>query len=317
MAKIFMSYSHADEALRDLLEKQLAMLKREGAIETWHDRRISAGDSLDGQIDAQLQVADVILLLLSPDFLDSRYCYDVEMKAAMERLNAGEVRVIPVILRPCDWLSPVSPFRSLKAIPRDGKPITQWADRDEAMLDVVKEIRTALPAAKGMARPGSPANSPATRVVDRPRSSNLRVSKEFSQADLDGFLDEAFEFMCKFFESSLDELSARNPDIRARFRRIDANAFGCVVYRNGKALARCGVRRGGGFSNGITFSHDDNAPSNTMNEELTPAADEQSIWLRPMGMQLRSGSDRNGKLTPQGASEFYWSLLMEPLQRER
>src|SRR3546814_3973872 len=104
-----------------------------------------------------------------------------------------------------------------------------------------------------------------------------------------------------FFEGSLEELAARNPDIRTRFRRIDANAFGCVVYRNGKTSARCGVRRGSGFGNGIAFSQDDNAPSNTMNEELTPATDEQSMWLRPIGMQLRSGSGRNSKLTPQGA----------------
>src|SRR3546814_15237122 len=80
-----------------------------------------------------------------------------------------------------------------------------------------------------------------------------------------------------------------------------AYAFGGVGNRNGKTWARGGGRRASRFGNGIAFSQDDNAPSNTMNEELTPATDEQSMWLRPIGMQLRSGSDRNSKLTPQGA----------------
>jgi hypothetical protein len=314
MAKIFMSYSHADEALRDQLEKQLVMLRREGVIETWHDRRIPPGDNLDRAIDAELQSADVVLLLVSPDFLASRYCFEVEMAAAMERHHAGEARVIPVILRACDWQSSAAPFRNLKAIPRDGKPIMQWADRDEAMLDVVQGIRQAMPP------PSAPAVAPspkAAKVVDRPRSSNLRVAKEFTQADRDRFLDEAFDYMARFFENSLSELDQRNEEIETRFRRIDANAFGCVVYRRGKVVARCGVRRGAGFSNGIAYSQDDNAPSNSMNEELTPGADEQSMWLQPMGMQMRSGFDRHSKLTAQGASEYYWELLMQPLQRER
>jgi hypothetical protein len=157
----------------------------------------------------------------------------------------------------------------------------------------------------------------APKEVDRPRSSNLRVSKEFSQAQLDRFLDEAFEYMANFFQASLEELETRHAEIETRFRRIDANAFGCVIYRGGKAAARCGVRRGGSFSKGIKYSQDDNAPANTMNEEISPASDEQSMWLKPMGMQLRAGADERSKLTMQGASEFYWALLMEPLQRER
>lgn len=77
------------------------------------DFAIPAGDDLDGEINAELQAADVILLLISPDFLDSCNCYDVEVRAAIGRRHAGEARVIPVILRPCDWLSAACHLPSL------------------------------------------------------------------------------------------------------------------------------------------------------------------------------------------------------------
>src|ERR1035437_2373407 len=137
MADVFFSYSHKDEALRDRLEVHLTMLKREGIIETWHDRRITAGDEFAGVIDARLESADLILLLVSADFLNSNYCFDVEMKRALERHAAGEARVIPIILRPCDWHS--APFGRLLAAPKDGKPIASWPDLDEAFVDVVRQ----------------------------------------------------------------------------------------------------------------------------------------------------------------------------------
>jgi TIR domain len=124
--ELFYSYSHKDEKLRDQLEDHLAMLKREGVIRGWHDRRISAGREWEGQLDKHLDSADIILLLTSSAFLASDYCYDVEVKRAMERHEAREARVIPVILRACDWHS--APFGKLQAFPKDGKPVKQWPD---------------------------------------------------------------------------------------------------------------------------------------------------------------------------------------------
>ncbi len=100
---VFLSYSHRDESLRDALSTHLALLEREGTIRTWHDRRIGAGEDRKGEIDGYLESADLILLLISPDFIASDYCFDVEMTRALERHEAGEARVIPVILRPTDW----------------------------------------------------------------------------------------------------------------------------------------------------------------------------------------------------------------------
>ncbi len=137
--ELFYSYSHKDEDLRDQLEEHLAMLKREGVIKGWHDRRISGGREWEGQIDAHLNSADIILLLVSSSFIASDYCYDIEVKRAMERHEAAEARVIPVILRACDWHS--APFGKLQAFPKDGKPLKQWSDQDVAFLDTTKGIR--------------------------------------------------------------------------------------------------------------------------------------------------------------------------------
>lgn len=115
-----------------------------GLIESWHDRRIIAGSELDPAIDEELEKADVILLLVSPDFLASRYCYGVEVRRAMERHKAVAARVIPIILRPCEWDR--APFAGLLAAPKDGKPITRWPDQDEAFLDVTRAIRAVVEA---------------------------------------------------------------------------------------------------------------------------------------------------------------------------
>ncbi len=142
MASVFFSYSHKDEDLRNELEVHLSGLKRQGVISTWHDRRITAGTELGSAIDVNLSAADVILLLVSPDFINSDYCYEKEMDRAMERHKSGVARVIPVILRPCDWHG--LPFGKLLATPTDAKPITKWPDRDEAFLNVVQAIKAAL-----------------------------------------------------------------------------------------------------------------------------------------------------------------------------
>src|SRR5688500_12533021 len=97
---VLFSYSHADEELRNKLEVHLSMLKREGLVTAWHDRRITAGRELDPTINEHIESAGIILLLVSPEFLASEYCYEIEMKCALERHDAGDARVIPVILRP-------------------------------------------------------------------------------------------------------------------------------------------------------------------------------------------------------------------------
>jgi hypothetical protein len=137
--QVFYSYAHEDEDLRTELNKHLILLQRQGVIVGWHDRRITAGTKWSGEIDAHLQRAQIILLLVSADFLASDYCYEVELQRAMTRHEADEARVIPIILRAVDWSS--APFGLLQALPQDGRPITSWSNRDEAFHDVARGIR--------------------------------------------------------------------------------------------------------------------------------------------------------------------------------
>jgi hypothetical protein len=315
VASVFFSYAHADEALRDQLEKQLSILKRQGVIEVWHDRRIGAGQDFAHEIDRHVETDNIILLLVSADFLASDYCYDREMNRAMERHDAGEATVIPVILRACDWHS--APFGKLNASPPDGKPITQYPDRDQAMLEVAKAVRAAAERVAGKLAPAprlTTASRPAMAphvTATTPRSSNLRVAKEFSEQDRDRFRNESFEYMAKFFENSLAELAARNAGIEASFRRIDANRFSAVVYKNGKSVSRCTVFISDRFtSGGIAYVANETTESNSYNECLTIQADDQSLYFRGIGM-ARSES---GQLSQEGAAELYWSLLVEHLQ---
>ena len=321
MISLFFSYSHADEALRDQLEKQLAMLKRQGIISAWHDRRIGAGQDIDRAINASMEVADIILLLVSPDFIASDYCYEREMTRAMERHAAGDAIVIPVILRACDWHG--APFGKLLATPTDGRPVTQWPDRDQAFLEVAKSIRGATERLLGkVPTPPIPAASMTTRVAQppavasAPRSSNLRMTKQFTERDKDAFKLETFDYIAGYFENSLAELQTRNPGIEATFRRIDANRFSAVVYRNGKAVARCTIFMGARpFIDGIAYTATEASESNSYNECLTINADDQMLFVRSMGMAHFRGRSESEKLSQEGAAELYWGMLIEPLQR--
>ena len=137
--EIFFSYSHRDEKLRQRLDIYLAGLRQQNVISDWSDRKILAGDEWAEEIDARLNSAQIILLLISPDFIASRYCYNIEMERAMERHEKGEARVVPVILSACDWQD--LPFAKLQALPSGGSPITSSRNRNEAFNNVALGVK--------------------------------------------------------------------------------------------------------------------------------------------------------------------------------
>lgn len=139
---LFYSYSHTDELLRDELAEHLSALQRNRYISQWHDRRIGPGEEWKGSIDAHLNSADLILLLVSSDFLASDYCYDIEMGTALSRHDSNESAVIPIFLRPCDWQG--SPIAKLQGLPKDAKAVTTWNNQDEAFTEIAKGIREAV-----------------------------------------------------------------------------------------------------------------------------------------------------------------------------
>lgn len=144
--RLFYSYSHEDERYRKRLEVHLAALRRQGLIEEWHDRMITAGREWKNDIDDHLEAADIILLLVSSDFLASDYAYNTEFKRALARNKLREARVVPIILRPTLWQE--TPIRELQVLPPDGRPVygrgdRAWMDVAMGLRRVIKEINQA------------------------------------------------------------------------------------------------------------------------------------------------------------------------------
>ena len=136
---LFYSYAHEDEALRDELAGHLKIMERRGVIRPWHDRCLTPGQKWDGAIHVGLQSADLVLLLVSKDFINSDYIWGQELEIAMKRHVGGEATVVPVLLRAVDIAD--APFAALQGLPTDLKPVTSWPNRDEAWTDVAKGIR--------------------------------------------------------------------------------------------------------------------------------------------------------------------------------
>jgi hypothetical protein len=139
----------------------------------------------------------------------------------------------------------------------------------------------------------------------------LRVRKTFTDRDKDKFLEDAFEFIAKFFEGSLEEIEKRNPGIEGNFRRVDANRFTAIVYVRGLVSCRCRISCGGrrSFMSGITYSMSDSLDENSYNEQLSVQDDGYTLSLRPLGMM-----QSKELLSVEGAAEFYWATFIKPLQ---
>ena len=325
MIRIAFSYSHADEELRNHLDVHLAGLKRQGIIESWHDRRLVAGDEIDHEIDRNFRAANIILLLISPHFIASDYCYDIETKNALDRHAQGNARVIPVILKPCDWKE--LPFGKLLAVPKDGKPIVQFQTLDEGFLQVVHAIKAAiaqLQSAKdsipstrihATATVENAASLPASNSGDR--SSNLRIRKTFTDKDIDDFRRTVFDYIVGYFENSLDELKRRNPKIETSALRNTKSSLEATIYSEGQRKCHCGIWIGNsGLGSGEILFSQSGVSRNSYNESLSVDDDGYSLGLKPIGMIWSGSSESNrGLLTSQGAAEFLWGAFVQPLQR--
>ena len=136
--KVFLSYSHVDEEFKNKLDIYFAPLKRNNKVETWNDRKIVPGTLFDDEIKRHLNEDEIIILLISADFINSDYCYEIEMTKALERMRNSDAIVIPIILRPCLWQE--TPLKDIQALPKDGTPISKYTDADDAYLEIVKSI---------------------------------------------------------------------------------------------------------------------------------------------------------------------------------
>lgn len=316
MAKLFFSYSHKDEELRNELETHLALLKRQGIISSWHDRRIIAGSDLDKTISTELETAHIILLLISSYFLASDYCFEKEMSRALEKHKEGSAIVIPVILHPCDWTS--SPFGQLRATPTDGKPVTMFANQHEAFSIIAKDVREA---ADSMSEQNISMinikgdSQKKNNNASKERSSNLRIKKKFDDHEKDEFVENSYEYIVRYFEGSLEELSKRNPQIKTKLKRVSATSFSAFIYENGERVTQCSIYYGESSfrSQEIAYSNSAEVNRNGYNESLRIIEDGYTLQLKPLGMQM-FGRHKEETFTQEGAAEYYWSIFISPLQ---
>ena len=179
---LFYSYAHEDEALRDELQGHLKLLERRGLLAPWHDRRIVPGADWSGAIDSYLRNAELVLLLVSKDFIESDYIMGTELAVAMQRQAANATVVVPIVVRAVD-LDPDDaqdlPFLKLQALPTDLRPVTSWPNRDEAWTNVAKGLRATVKAI----RESRPADLKADSLPDLPdlpeNAALMRRSGEF------------------------------------------------------------------------------------------------------------------------------------------
>ena len=166
MIEVFLSYSHKDLVHKESLETHLSLLRRKKIIDTWSDREIIPGQEWGSQISEKLENAQIILFLVSSDFIASDYCIDIEVKRAIERHSQGDAIVVPIIVRPCDRKESI--LGTLQALPSNVEPVTKWNNVDEAWLDVVEGLKKSISLLKK-------SNSP-TKQLSSVWSSNLNSS---------------------------------------------------------------------------------------------------------------------------------------------
>jgi len=154
--KIFFCYARKDETLLDQLKRHLKPLQRQGIIDMWYDQDISAGTEWEREIKERLNTAHIILLLISPDFISSEYCYSVEMKQALERHEQGAACVILIIVRHVHW--EIKSLYKLQALPKDALPVisSAWHSPDEAFFNVVEGIIKVFEEISGRSLPKFP-----------------------------------------------------------------------------------------------------------------------------------------------------------------
>ncbi len=306
--RAFISYSHQDAGALDRLHVHLANLQREGRIETWYDREILAGDVLEDEIGQELEAADLFLLMVSPDFIASNYCVEREMRRALERHDTGDARIVPIIVEPCDWAA-MPPLRRLKAVPKDGVPISEWANANNAYLDVVQEIRRVVD--EGGSATSEPTNDAHTLAAPKQGVPRYRVQRDFDEIDRSEYREAAFATIKDYFRRAIVEINAVD-GLRGRFIDRDADSFGSTVVNRGRQHGTAHITvycRNARFALGdIYYSFNENADHNTANGGFNVSSDEYEQFLVVSMAMFGNEPDR---LNPEQAAEYLWNRFIE------
>ncbi|MEZ5986764.1 MAG: toll/interleukin-1 receptor domain-containing protein [Hyphomonas sp.] len=314
MMKAFISYSHADEHYVGRLQKHLVMLKREGLIESFYDRDIYAGDLLDEEIERNLAESQIFIAVVSPDFIASDYCYEREMATALEMHTKGRIRVVSVIVEPCEWQK--SPLGNFLVAPKDGKPVAEWDNENAAFFNVVSEIRRIAEAFSSRhSATISSAPLPTTSSSETAPARKYIAKRSFDDVDKYKFREEGFRQVREYFERSIEEIN-RTEGFSARFRNVDAYAFTCTVINEafGRGVSHITIRAGadGSHSFGdISWAYEENAESGTSNGWATIDSDDYTQFFQANFMHRFGGGEDEGKLSAEMLASALWDDLIE------
>ena len=213
--KAFISYSHQDKEYMKEFKKHLNSLTRKSTIVAWHDKKLVAGDELDAEIKKHLLESDLVIFLVSVDFLTSFNCYEVELKTSLDRAKNGACRIISVIVRPCGWKD--TPLKDYVIATEDAKSISEYGDKDAAWQEVVESIEKCV----------NKFSHDRERIPDRPAHQN-KVRKRFVQ-----LLDDTEVI---FQHKEKEKIGLKDifvfPDLRNVKREIDE----FVEFQNSKDL---------------------------------------------------------------------------------
>ena len=227
----FISYSHKDETYLDLFHRHLAQLKRDGLIQTWTDQKILAGGMLNEEISHSLGSAQIFIALLSPDYINSNYCYEKEFETAMTMQAQKTLTIVPVILEPCDWKN--TPFAQYKALPKDGKPVSDWSNENNAMLDVIQKIRKLVS--------GYTVQPTSNSTIPSSLPTNYKVEKDFDSLQKMDFLDEGFGEMKELLNNNIKEIN-QIENIVTRVLINNDEVFEAIIVNRNKIKAESTIK---------------------------------------------------------------------------
>jgi len=233
MLNVCCCYAHEDEEFLKKLEKHLAPLRKGmGVFDLWSAYEIEAGMDWKHEMEEHLRHANIILLLVSPDFIASDLCYSLGMQQVIERQQKGGAVVIPIILRSVLWQ--VTPLGKLQALPRNNRPIALWRDRDAAFLSVASEIWVVI---TNLIEEGYKRLGATNKDLNEARSGIIRKNFEFEQALLpenhfELYTDTLEEKDYKIYSKHIRSLEMKRRRLlhRAKWIFIKRKVFNKIKY---------------------------------------------------------------------------------------
>lgn len=309
MKRIFISYSHEDKQYLNQLDKHRAVMIDDGLIELWCDKYIQPGHRIYAEIKKEIHSCDIILLLVSPDYLASESCRE-EMSIAIKRRHSSKVvNVIPIILKSCDWMN--TRLKELKALPEDGVPISTSKNKDEVYTNIVKELRqlcldpSSTPLDRKRTQPQTAADVP------QPQVDKYRVKKDFNEIDRSNFRRKAYSVVKDYFKKEIEDLN-KIKDVDAEFESFSSTHFGCTIVNSNIKYGTAHItvhRRSGLHSLGdIYYSFDENTESNEAQGIFLVKSDDYKLYLEELWNVF---GESKTLITPEDLAVRLWKRFLK------